>query len=234
MEIQVAVAKINKWSMRESGDTFEMVERPHGGLSLVLADGQSSGKGAKAISNLVARKAIALLGEGVRDGATARAAHDYLHTLRQGKVSATLNIISCDLHSKTIVVTRNTHCPVIVADGAALSALDEPCEALGIRLRTRPNISEITIAPQLTLIAFTDGLLDAGERTGQKLDLLSLAQMYCAAQYAAPIIADGLLAAALQADQGRPADDISILVVATRESQSSDPTRRMTLSFPIV
>ena len=29
-EVQVAVAKVNRWAMSESGDTFEMVERPHG------------------------------------------------------------------------------------------------------------------------------------------------------------------------------------------------------------
>jgi serine phosphatase RsbU (regulator of sigma subunit) len=233
MEVQVAVAKINKWAMRESGDTFEMVERPHGGLSFVLVDGQSSGRGAKAISNLVARKAIALLGEGVRDGAAARAAHDYLYAHRQGKVSATLNIISFDLTSKTMVISRNTHCPVIVCDGAEARALDAPADAIGLRLRTRPHITEIAIAPQLTLIAFTDGLLDAGHRKGQQLDLPSLAHTYGAAQHDARTIADGLLAAAIQLDEGRPADDISILVVATRENKTNDSTRRLNVTFPI-
>jgi hypothetical protein len=43
MELQVAVAKVAKWANHESGDTLEMIERPHGGLSFVLADGQHSG-----------------------------------------------------------------------------------------------------------------------------------------------------------------------------------------------
>ena len=73
-EVDVAVAKVGKYATSESGDTFEMVERPRGGLSFVLADGQRSGKSAKFISNLVARKAISPLGEGVRDEAAARAA----------------------------------------------------------------------------------------------------------------------------------------------------------------
>ena len=49
-----------------------MVERPHGGLSIVLVDGQRSGRSAKKISNVVARKAVQLLAEGVRDGVVAR------------------------------------------------------------------------------------------------------------------------------------------------------------------
>ena len=69
MEVQFAVAKVTKWATSESGDTLEMVERPHGGISMILVDGQRSGKSAKAISNIVARKAVQLLSEGVRDGA---------------------------------------------------------------------------------------------------------------------------------------------------------------------
>ena len=107
MEVQFAVAKIGKYATSESGDTLEMIERPHGGLSFVLVDGQRSGKSAKAISNLVARKAIQLLSEGVRDGAAARAAHDYLYTYRGGKVSATLNMLSVDMETKTFVISRN-------------------------------------------------------------------------------------------------------------------------------
>ncbi|HEC36231.1 MAG TPA: serine/threonine-protein phosphatase, partial [Anaerolineae bacterium] len=84
MEVEVAAAKAPKWAMSESGDTLEMIERPRGGLSFVLVDGQRSGRAAKAISNLVARKAIAELAEGVRDGAAARAAHDYLHAYKGG------------------------------------------------------------------------------------------------------------------------------------------------------
>ena len=66
MEIQVAVAKVNKYGSIESGDTIEFVERPMGGISVVLADARSSGKKAKAISSLVVRKIISLLAEGVR------------------------------------------------------------------------------------------------------------------------------------------------------------------------
>ena len=76
MDLQIGVAKINKYASSESGDTLEVVERPGGGLSVVLADGQRSGKSAKLISNMVVRKVITLLAEGVRDGAAARAASD--------------------------------------------------------------------------------------------------------------------------------------------------------------
>ena len=73
MEIQIAVAKTNKYAVTESGDTLEVVERPNGGLSVVLADGQTLGRGAKAVSMMVVRKVISLLAEGVRDSVEALA-----------------------------------------------------------------------------------------------------------------------------------------------------------------
>src|SRR5512144_3010821 len=115
MEVQIAVAKVRKYATSSSGDTVEVVERPQGGVSVVLADGQSSGRGAKWISSLVVRKVIALLAEGVRDGAAARAASDYLYTERKGKVSATLNILSVDKQTSTLVITRNNPVPALIA-----------------------------------------------------------------------------------------------------------------------
>src|SRR5215212_4254845 len=131
MEVQLAVAKVNKYATSESGDTLEIVERPNGGLSVVLADGQTSGRGAKAVSQMVVRKVIGLLAEGVRDGAAARAASDALFTERQGKVISTLNIASVDLHSQTIVLTRNNPAPVFICRGERVDCLVEESTPLG-------------------------------------------------------------------------------------------------------
>src|SRR5512136_1810850 len=131
MEVQIAVSKINKYASSESGDTVEVVERPNGGLSVVMADGQSSGKGAKWISTLVVRKVITLLSEGIRDGASARAASDYLFTERKGKVSATLNILSVDLQTSTLVITRNNPAPVLLARDDQITCLVEESIPIG-------------------------------------------------------------------------------------------------------
>src|SRR5512141_503636 len=131
MEVQIAVAKINKYATSESGDTLEIVERPNGGVSVVLADGQTSGRGAKVISQMVVRKVIGLLAEGVRDGAAARAASDALFTERQGKVISTLNIASLDLSSETIVLTRNNPCPMFICRDGQVEGIDIPSIPLG-------------------------------------------------------------------------------------------------------
>jgi serine phosphatase RsbU (regulator of sigma subunit) len=236
LELQVAVAKVSKYAVSESGDTVETIERPHGGLSIVLVDGQRSGKSAKAISNIVARKAVSLLADGVRDGAAARAAHDYLRTQRSGQVSATLDIISVDLATRTIVVSRNSHCPVIVVTGSDLLLLDEPSEAIGIHARTRPVIAELPIALDTHLVVFTDGLLSAGERYGQPFDLPTFVRDHLQARQpadCAQTLADALLARAVELDQGRPGDDVSVVVLSVVARQAPDAVRRLIVRFPI-
>jgi serine phosphatase RsbU (regulator of sigma subunit) len=238
LELQVAVAKVSKYAVSESGDTVEVIERPHGGLSLVLVDGQRSGKSAKAISNIVARKAVSLLADGVRDGAAARAAHDYLRTMRGGQVSATLNIVSVDLGTRTIVVSRNSHCPAIVANGrdGQLQLLDEPSQPIGIHSRTRPVITELPIAADQQVVVFTDGILSAGVRYGQRFDAAAFVRNRLTmgtGEASARSLADALLARAFELDQGRPGDDISVVVLAVIPRQQPDDVRRMSVRFPI-
>lgn len=238
LEIQVAVAKVSKYAVRESGDTVELIERPHGGLSLVMVDGQRSGRSAKAISNSVARKAVSLLAEGVRDGAAARAAHDYLRTLRSGQVSATLNILSADLATRSLVLSRNSHCPIVVVRGPErlVQILDDPSESIGIHPRTRPVITELPIEAHLHVIIFTDGVLSAGERYGEKLDIPAFVcetLQSCAGLGCARAVADGLLASALRMERGKPNDDVSVVVASVVQRQAVDDVRRMSVRFPI-
>ena len=243
MEIRIAVAKVAKYASSESGDTVEVVERPHGGISIVVSDGQRSGRSAKAISNLVARKAMSLLAEGVRDGAVARATHDYLRTHRGGKVSAELVIASVDLVTETLVLSRNSRCPVLVQRHGAIEWLDEPCDAIGIYRNTKPNIVELPLTPGLTAIVFTDGIWSAGHRSGGAMDVVGAAGLDCSAKRGespavdegkgARAIADRVLEAALSLDQGRPGDDSTVLVVKVETHQQEQKIRRMDLSLPI-
>ncbi len=230
MEVQFAVSKISKWASRESGDTLEMIERPHGGLSMVLVDGQTSGRSAKAISNVVARKAIQLLGEGVRDGAAARAAHDYLYTYRSGKVSATLNILSVDTQSRTIVISRNNEAPVLVRTAAeGVYQLDAPSTAVGVHRNTKPVISEIPIEIGTIVVAFTDGLRHAGSLSGKGRSYDPFAafnEMVECGIREAGAICDRLLDEAMAMDDGRPRDDISVIAISVLESVEGDDVRR--------
>ncbi len=242
IEVVLAAEKIGKYASSESGDTLEVIERPHGGISAVLADGQRSGRGAKRISNIVTRKAVSLLADGVRDGAAARAAHDYLRTHRGGQVSATLNIVSIDMDSQTLVISRNSHCPVLVLNPvwatpespAGVRCIDDPSEAIGIYARTKPAITELPLDRDTTVIVFTDGVWMAGDRYGERIDVIACVESLVAAGYRHPEeLAERLLAQAVAHDRDRPADDMSLIVLGVRAREHLDDVRRLTLHLPL-
>lgn len=233
MEVQIAVAKVNKYAVSESGDTLEVIERPNGGLSVVLADGQTSGQGAKAVSMLVVRKVIGLLAEGVRDGAAARAVSDSLYTEKKGKVISTLNIVSVDLQTNTIVITRNNPVPMFISRGEQIDCLGSESEPIGVSLSVRPVISEIAVETGLTIVLFTDGLTHAGERRGQPMDVCTSLKAMLEDQDPSPQgIADALLGEAVHLEDGRPSDDISVVVLKVLKRRGDD-VRRMTVRLPI-
>ena len=240
MEVQIAVSKVKKYATSTSGDTVEVVERPNGGVSVVMADGQSSGRGAKWVSSFVVRKVIALLADGVRDGAAARAASDALFTERGGKVSATLNMLSADFLTNTLVMTRNNPAPILLARDEDVKLLDEESTPIGIYRNTRPVITEVELAAGLSVVVFTDGITHAGSRDGSTMDFVTCLQSILDYESATPqFVADSLLKHALKLDQGRPVDDISVValrVISTEDVDqfaSENLIRRMTVSLPI-
>ena len=233
MFVDVAVAKVPKYPWQVSGDTLEMIERPHGGVSFVLADGQGHGPAAKYLSHLVATKAVSLLADGVRDGAAGRATHDFLYAYRQGKVSADLTIVSVDLASKTIVLSRNSACPLLVSTNNELRLIDEASQPIGVYARTKPSVTELPLSEGLAVIVISDGVLEAGERYGQRLDLVSAVRALLTPSPSAQSIADALLAQAVALDKNMPQDDASVLVLCTRPAYGEETTRRLHVSFPI-
>jgi serine phosphatase RsbU (regulator of sigma subunit) len=234
LSIQIAIAKTHKYASRDSGDTAEVVERPTGGLSVILVDGQGSGAAAKTLSMMVSSKALALLKEGVRDGAVARGAHDFLHAYRHGKVSATLDIVSVELATRTVLVTRNSVAPYIVGHAKGYAESLGESGPIGLYRHTRPTVNQFPIAPGLRIVLFTDGVAGAGVRSGTPLNICEYLSQAHGGNSSAHAIADGLLAAASAADSGRPRDDMTVAAVTIEDVPDEQPIRRLRVSLPVV
>jgi len=232
-EIQVAVAKTHKYANRESGDTVELVERPAGGFSVVLVDGQVTGQAAKTLSLLVSAKAVAMLKDGARDGAVARAVHDYLHAFRQGRVSATLEILSVDLVSKTVVSSRNSETPLLLGHNGVYELRPALSTAIGIRRHTKPAIDQFDAEPGLQVAVFSDGIIHAGERTNRPFDPLAFARAELGADLSAQQLADAMLAEALARDAGRPNDDMTVVALTLGARVEYPPVRRLVAVLPL-
>lgn len=235
LQVEIAVAKTHKYASRESGDTVEIVERPHGGLSVLLADAQGSGFAAKTLSNLVISRGAAMIKEGMRDGAVARAVHDYLYTLRQGRVSATLIIVSVDLQSQSLILSRNDECPVYFFAPDRITVHDEPATPIGIYVRSKPVVVQEPLAERLGALITSDGVVCAGERHGARLDVHGfLRQRLEQGWPVAQELADALLGQAMALEDGRPRDDASVVVVTLTPGADDDvPVRRLIAHLPV-
>ena len=232
--VDVGFAKTEKYASRESGDTVELVERPGGGFSLVMIDGQGSGKAAKTLSLLLSAKAVGLIKDGVRDGAVARATHDHLFAFRHGQVSATFDLLSVDMKTKTIVVTRNAEAPLLLRRGDAVDVLPVASGPIGRYQWTRPEVMQFPAEPGITIAMFTDGIPHSGRR-GQlpAVEFQELAQATMTEERSATEVADAILAHALARDTDRPGDDMAVVVLTIREEGTSMPIRRLSAQFPV-
>ncbi len=260
-KIRFGVAKISKYAVKESGDTVEIVERPldtnfNGGFTAVLVDGQGSGRSAKQTSNFVASHCVELVKQGVRDGAVARAANDHLYFYKSGGVSATLNLISLDFATNSLILTRNNPLPLYLgrwesagepttesAGGKTSSkagelrpvvlSLDEESVELGIYPQARPVVRQFDLMPGLLVVAFSDGISHAGERFNAGEPVLDVAaftrQKLEAGTLDAAQIADELLELAMAADRRRPQDDMSVVILTVGPSTGTPVPRRMSL-----
>lgn len=230
----MAVAKLPKFGFEESGDTVEVVERPRGGLTAIMADGQTHGRAAKRVSHLVVAKTAQLVADGVRDGAVARGVHDYLFAIRDGKVSTELTIISADYRTRSLVVSRNSHVPVMLRHTGGVEMLDQTVEPIGVHEVMKPLIREVPLEPGQVVLAFTDGVFSAGRRYGESLSLDQIQKLVEAARpEEAQTLADSVLELALGLDRRRPGDDMAVLAMGVGPHRAEPSIRRLAISMPL-
>jgi hypothetical protein len=233
MEIEVAISKISKMGNSESGDTIEIVERPNGGLSIVMAEVVSKVADKKAISSAIVRKVIAWIGEGIRDGAAARAASDFLFTEHKGQLSACLNIISFDRQTDTIVVTRNNPTPVFIYQDDELNCLSGQSQCIGNSMNIRPVISEIPLIPNTLLVLYSTGVEQSEKNMEQDFDICMIIRSLLEDQEPTAVeIANTLLTDSIRMNQSSPKEDMS--VVAARISHNEESRiRKMSVNYPL-
>ncbi len=232
-EISVGISKLPKYATRESGDTVEVIERPGGGLSIVIADAQGTGRAAKLLSNLVTSRAVGLIKDGARDTAVHEAVHDHLYHYRGGRVSCTLTTITIDTRKRICTLTRNSGTPAYFLHDARVEHVGEESLPLGIAEDLAPVSASVHLRPGVWVVATTDGVERAGLRSGHRLSVEGCLRRLVREDLSPSNLADHLLTAAIERDAGRPADDMTVAVVGVVPASAADDRRRMTVSFPL-
>jgi len=233
VEIKIGVAKTSKYAVADCGDSVEIAQRPRGGISLILADGQGSGKAAKITSSQVVNKAAQLIAEGARDGAVARAVHDYLYALKDGKVSSTLTILTADFDTGSAVFCRNSNCPVLVKTEYGIDVYDQEVNPIGVHKRTKPLTQEMPLESGMILVSYSDGIQAAGRKKGRMLDQGLLHKIIGEnGPEDAMYIAEAIMEQALVLEDFRPADDMTVAVLGVCETDLSYKIQKIAISFP--
>ncbi len=234
MHLRIGIAKTQKYSASESGETIDLIERPSGeGYSVILCDGIMSGNKAKAISSSVTTKVMGMISEGVRDSTAIRAISDQLYTTYGGSTEAYLTVISVDLNTGTFVVSRNSPTPVFYYRLGKINVWDNACKPIGGAKHILPSITEVRIESGNILVMVTDGVHTAGQAYGQEIDIPTLLRsMVEDCNSANPQqIADFILSQAIQLDEGKPYADMCVMVMQVTSKESA-PIRKVSYELP--
>ena len=225
MEVKIGLAKTSKYATGVCGDSCDIVERPHGGISAVIADGQGNGLAAHHTSSWVVHKAVELISDGARDGAVARAVHDYLYAMKDKKVSCTLTVLSADLDTETLVVSRNSNCPVIVKTEEYETVYDEDVSPIGVNRHMKPLMYELPLTSGLLVVSYTDGIAHAGrKRTGHEADFEKIMDIIRDnPPEDAAYIAKAIMDYALELDDEKATDDMTVVVLGVTSGSPAEP-----------
>ncbi len=236
MEVKIGLAKTTKYAMSHCGDSCDIAERPHGGISAIIADGQGNGLAAHHTSSWVVNKAVSLISDGARDGAVARAVHDYLYAMKDKKVSCTLTMVSADFETETMVICRNSNCPVIVKTEEYESVYDEDVSPIGVHRHMKPLVYELPFSPGMLVVSYTDGVSHAGrKRTGREADfekIMGIVRSNTAEDVG--FIARSIMEYALSLDNEQASDDMTVVVMGLSEKSGAAPNiEQIEVSYPM-
>ena len=227
MELRFAVAKTDQFGAATTGDTVETTERPNGGISIILADGQEDARDSKAISTMVSHKVIEFITQGYKDSIAVRSASNWIYQEYSGRVSANLNILTADLQTNTIVISRNNPVPVFLVTDGQVDTLSEDSVPIGTQLDVSPSIVELSLIPDMLIIMVSDGVYFAGQPEKNEMDILTIIKSLVEEQeISTREIADTILNWAIRLDNDRPKDDMSVIVMLISH-HPADNIRRM-------
>lgn len=233
MEIHAAISKIDRYSSTEQGNKVEIIERPNGGVSIIMAEGKLSGRSSKAITIKAVHDVLYLISEGVPDGASARLVLSRIREEHREKAMVNISIISCDLRSKTIVITKNNSVPVLIYENEESRCL--PIDGSPEDRRHDPGVYQFEFRPEQTFILISEGVMNAGLYSENKIDLrVALDSIYDDDNDEMDVgdVSDYLLKQAIGHDNGRPRDDMTVIILRV-SSATSEEIHRECVCFPI-
>jgi HD-like signal output (HDOD) protein len=166
-----AIAAINRPSLHVSGDWYDFLRRSDGGTAVVLADVSGKGMSASLLASNLQATLRALSGVLDDPGALLAAANDALYESTTPDRFATLFFGVLGPDGRSLRFANAGHNPPLLlrADGTAdwLQAAGTP---LGMVPSMAYPVRELDLAPGDVLVAYTDGIVEAMDPSGEEYE----------------------------------------------------------------
>jgi serine phosphatase RsbU (regulator of sigma subunit) len=153
--------------------------------------------------------------------------------VKDGKVSATLVILSADMETQTLLLSRNSNCPVLVKNEYGIDCYDETVNPIGVHKYMKPLIQQLPLVSGMIMVSYTDGIQAAGRKRGNSMELAKLQQIITEnGPEEVDFIAGSILEYALALDEYRAGDDMTVVALGVCERESPYKIQRISGSFP--
>lgn len=227
----MGVVSVPRHASRECGDVVRVVDLPDGGICAIVADGQGHGRSARSIAAMAVGRVATLIAEGAREDAALVAANDLLFAHRGGQVSCEASMIAVNPVEGVVRVTRFARAPMVAVGDAPTVSFGGEAPPLGLYRGAVPTADVVVVGQAVACLVVTDGVRDAGERAGRPLALEAALQRH--APTGGERAAHAILAEAIEADDGRPRDDMSVACVTFTARTALHAIRRTMVEWPL-
>jgi serine phosphatase RsbU (regulator of sigma subunit) len=225
--IDIGVVSTHKYAIKESGDVVEIVDLPDGGLGLIVADGQGSGPAARLVARSTAAQAWSLLQQGVRPDGVAAAVSDALFSSKGGKVSVSLDVARIDRNGSIEIARLSTNVLLTWGDEGwrIRETSSEPAGRYDLQI---PKLQSIVPGTTSAFVIITDGVADAGKSHGDTAPILmNIPDL--GPDVTATTLAERTFADAMEREDGRPGDDMTVVACLLSRSQRDQRVERRSL-----
>ena len=152
----IAIRSTHKYAVRASGDVARIIDRPDGGVALLVIDGQGSGPSARAAARDVAARLTGLLEAGADANVAAIAANQALASARAGQVSVSFDIVIANAAGDMDIARFSTN-TVHVLRNDAWHGLEANAGPGGRRANAEPDLFRCSVADATALLIASDG-----------------------------------------------------------------------------
>jgi PAS domain S-box-containing protein len=198
------------------GDFYDVFERRGGGWAFEIGDVSGKGAEAAAVTALARHTVRTASLQPASPSELLETLNDALLVQRAGSEFCTVCLACLTLEEHaTLTVALGGHPPALVlrADGS-VDAVGEPGTLLGVFADPELHEVDAELRPGDTVLLYTDGVTEAGP-AGSEIGEEGLAELLSELQGLSPDeIVDAVEQAAVEAQDGKPRDDIALVAFA--------------------